>query len=198
VQKDGMGKLILKVDGATAGVALVPAPAGRGGGARGRGGPRPPAFQVQLKLARGLRMLSVAADGAPVSVIDLAIDQKHIAPEPEKLAMHYRLLGTEPGTEPLRPRAAAEQILRSFMRKAYRRPVETAEVTPLLALYDRAAERGDPFEERMKLALKGVVVSPGFLFKIEHRSDKPGIYPIGQYELASRLSSSGPPCRTTS
>src|SRR5206468_1706006 len=38
------------------------------------------------------------------------------------------------------------------------------------------------------LVLKGVLVSPQFLFKIEHRSDKPGIYPLGQYELASRLS----------
>ena len=57
-----------------------------------------------------------------------------------------------------------------------------------MTLYDRAAERGDPFEERMKLALKAVLVRPDFLFKMEHRSDKPGIYPLGQYELASRLS----------
>jgi len=40
----------------------------------------------------------------------------------------------------------------------------------------------------MKLALKGVLAGPDFLFKLERRSDKPGIYPIGQYELASRLS----------
>ena len=57
-----------------------------------------------------------------------------------------------------------------------------------MTLYDRAAQRGDPFEERIKLALKAVLAGPDFLFKLEHRSEKPGIYPIGQYELASRLS----------
>jgi hypothetical protein len=194
LQIDGMGKLILKVDGATTGVPLAAAPQGRGfgggggGGGRGRGGARPPVFQAQVRLARGLRMLSVAADGAPVTISAVTLDQKPSAVAPEKMAMHYRLLGTEPGTEPLQARKAAEQILRSFLRKAYRRPVETADVAPLLKLYDRAAERGDPFEERMKLALKGVLAGPEFLFRIEHRNDKPGIYPIGQYELASRLS----------
>ena len=57
-------------------------------------------------------------------------------------------------------------------------------MTPLLTLYDRAAERGDPFEERMKLAMKAVLVGPDFLFRMEHRSEKPGIYPLSQYELA--------------
>ena len=33
-----------------------------------------------------------------------------------------------------------------------------------------------------------MLVGPDFLFKLEHRSEKPGIYPLGQYELASRLS----------
>src|SRR5207249_10168729 len=40
----------------------------------------------------------------------------------------------------------------------------------------------------MKLAMKAVLVSPAFLFKLEQRSEKPGIYPLSQYELASRLS----------
>src|SRR5260370_5619639 len=83
---------------------------------------------------------------------------------------------------------AAEQILRTFLRKAYRRPGTQSEIAPLMTLYGRAAERGDPFEERMKLLLKAVLVSPDFLFKMEHRNAKPGIYPLGQYELASRLS----------
>src|SRR5262249_29409442 len=56
------------------------------------------------------------------------------------------------------------------------------------AMYDRAAERGDPYEERVKLALKAVLVSPYFLFRIEDRKTEPGIHPLGQYDLASRLS----------
>ena len=39
----------------------------------------------------------------------------------------------------------------------------------------------------MKLALKGVLVSPDFLFKIEHRNPKPGIYRWANMNSASRL-----------
>ena len=85
-------------------------------------------------------------------------------------------------------RKAAEQMLRSFLPKAYRRPVEAAEVTPLMTLYDRAAQRGDPYEERMKLALKAVLVSPDFLFRWSIAARSRASIRIGQYELASRLS----------
>jgi hypothetical protein len=57
-----------------------------------------------------------------------------------------------------------------------------------MAMYDRAAERGDPYEERVKLALKAVLVWPDFLFRVEDRKTQPGIFPVSQYELASRLS----------
>jgi cytochrome c553 len=189
---DIKGKLALKVDGGTAVPLVAQAPRGFGGGGgqgkAGRGGARIPSYNVQVRLARGLRMLTIVSDGAAVPVASLAIQQKPSEPPPEKLALHYRLLGTEPGNEPLQPRKAAEQILRTFLKKAYRRPVEMNELAPLLTLYDRAAERGDPFEERMKLVLKAVLAGPDFLFKMEHRNEKPGIYPLDQYELASRLS----------
>ena len=55
-------------------------------------------------------------------------------------------------------------------------------------MYDRAAERGDPYEERIKLMLKAVLVWPEFLFRIEQKHTEPGIYPLSQYELATRLS----------
>ena len=186
-RKDGMGSLALKIDGGTA-VPLAAVQTGRGQGKGGRGAAAVPQLGVRVRIARGLRQLSIVAEGSPVTISGLTVQQKIVDPSPEKLAAHYRLLGAEPGSEPLQPRRAAEQILRGLLRKAYRRPVEAADVTPLLALYDRGAERGDPFEERIKLALKAVLVSPNFLFKMEQRSAKPGIYPLGQYELASRLS----------
>jgi len=182
----------LKVDGGTS-VPLVAVQGrggrGAGGGRGGRGGaPQLPQVGVRVRMARGLRLLTIVADGSPVPVVSLAVQQKAAEPSAERLASHYRLMGMDPGTEPLQARPAAEQILRAFVRKAYRRPIEAADVAPFLTLYDRAAKRGDPFEERIKLALTAVLVSPDFLFKIEHRNEKPGIYPLGQYELASRLS----------
>jgi cytochrome c553 len=185
---ENIGKLALKLDGATAvPLAFVPQQ-GRGGGGAGRGAPRIPTYGVRVRIARGLRNIAIVADGSPVPVTGLTLQQRAVAPSPEKLALHFRLMGTEPGAEPLQARRAAEQILRSFLRKAYRRPVAPTDVDRLMVLYDRAAERGDPFEERLRLAFEAVLVWPDFLFKMERRNDKPGIYPIGEYELASRLS----------
>jgi hypothetical protein len=182
--KEAGAGLAVKVDGATA-VPLKEMPQ-RGG--RGGAPPPLPAFGIRVRLARGLRQIVIVSEKGPVSLVSLSVKQKPVESSAEKLALHYRLLGTEPGNEPLQARKAAEQVLRTFVRKAYRRPIESADVAPLMTLYDRAAQRGDPFEERLKLSLKAVLVSPDFLFKMEHRNEKPGIYPLGQFELASRLS----------
>ena len=88
----------------------------------------------------------------------------------------------------LPPSVLTNHDLATFLPTAFRRPLEPEEVDRYMTLYDRAAERGDPYEERVKLALKGVLVSKDFLFRMEDRKTKPGIYPVGQYEMASRLS----------
>jgi hypothetical protein len=120
--------------------------------------------------------------------VTLAITQKPDPPTPEKRASHYRLLGLEPGEQPGQPRKAARRLLESFLPKAFRRPIEPAEMDRFLAMYDRAAERGDPYEERVKLMLRTVLVWPDFLFRVERKHTEPGIFPVSQHELATRLS----------
>jgi hypothetical protein len=85
-------------------------------------------------------------------------------------------------------RVAAQQILARYAMRAFRRPVAPEEVTRLLGLYDAAAKRGTSHENAVKFALKGVLVSPNFLFRVE--KDRPGsdAAPLDDYELASRLS----------
>jgi cytochrome c553 len=158
----------------------------QGGGRGGRGGANVVGTNVHLE--RGTHVLTLVADVDPVEVISLSVNEKPAEPSPEKRALHYRLLGMEPGDQLLQPRKIAQQMLAAFLPKAFRRPVAPAEVDHFLAMYDRAAERGDPYEERIKLALKAAMVSSDFLFRIEERRPKPGIYPLGQYELATRLS----------
>ncbi len=181
----------LKVDGVVAGT--MASGGGRGAGRAGRapaGGrgfqPPSPSATVQLHLARGVHVLSFAPGAAKVT--DLSVEQRPEELTSERRALHFRLLGSEPGVEPFLPRKAVQRILLNFLPRAYRRPVKPAEADRFLVLYDRAAERGDPWEERVKLALKGVLVSTDFLFKMEARHEKPGIYPLGQYEMANRLS----------
>jgi hypothetical protein len=146
------------------------------------------AFGALVRLGRGTHTLALLAEASPVEVVSLRIEEGSNEASPQKRAAHYRLLGHEPGMTPLHPRNAAVQLLSTFLPKAFRRPVSPAELEPFLALYDRAAARSDPYEERVKLALKSVLVSPGFLFQMEERRTEPGIYPLSDHELASRLS----------
>jgi len=106
--------------------------------------------------------------------------------------------GTSPAREPLftcRPPAVAEavcatRILTSLATRAYRRPAQPADLEPLLAFY-REGREGGTFERGIELALRRLLVSPEFLFRVEREpagvaSGSP--YPVSDLELASRLS----------
>ncbi len=88
----------------------------------------------------------------------------------------------------LTERAAAKQILTHYATLAFRRPVELSETERLMRLFDKAKTAGDDFEAATKFALKGVLVSPNFLFRVERDRPTAEAYPLGDYELASRLS----------
>jgi len=98
-----------------------------------------------------------------------------------------RLLIAMPGPD-RQAAQAARQVLTPFMKRAFRRPVTTGEVSRYLGLFEKAVQRGDSFEQSLKLALKAILVSPHFLFLIEPASAQPGPYRIGHYEVAARLS----------
>jgi hypothetical protein len=85
---------------------------------------------------------------------------------------------------------AAQKILSTLMRRAYRRPVTAADLAGPMTLY-RQARADAGFEAGIEMALSAVLVSPQFLFRVEH--DPAGLpantpYRISDLELASRLS----------
>jgi hypothetical protein len=96
-----------------------------------------------------------------------------------------RLLPAEPG---LVSRDAAKRVVTEFARRAFRRPVTEAEVERWLAVFDKAIARGDAFDVAIKLPLKAVLISPNFLFLVEPEPEKDGVYALGGYPLAARLS----------
>ena len=83
---------------------------------------------------------------------------------------------------------AARLIIERLGSRAFRRPIAKEETDRLMNLYNGAAKRGASFEDAVKLAMKAILISPHFLFRIEREQvgDKP--YPISDFELASRLS----------
>ena len=85
------------------------------------------------------------------------------------------------------PPIYAREMIHSFATRAFRRPVENAELAPYIAVWeDSFAATGD-FSASVKDALLVVLTSPQFLFLIES-SESPEPELIGPYELASKLS----------
>ncbi len=86
--------------------------------------------------------------------------------------------------------SCAKKILTALTRRAYRRPINEADVEPLLPFY-RSGRREGNFEAGIQAALGRLLVSPQFLFRMERdpASVEPGgFYRISDLELASRLS----------
>lgn len=87
--------------------------------------------------------------------------------------------------------ACGERILTRLARLAYRRPVNGDDIRPLLSLAAKARAANLGFEEQMRLALQGLLISPHFLYRIERdpAPEKPGVQRnLSSFELASRLS----------
>jgi len=87
----------------------------------------------------------------------------------------------------------ARKILASLVRRAYRRPATEEDLKPLMALYEsgRQESQAGSFDSGIEMALRGMLVSPDFLFRIEQDppASAPGsVHRVSDFELASRLS----------
>ena len=87
-------------------------------------------------------------------------------------------------------RAAARRVARSLARDAYRRPPSEAELDVLLRVFNLARENNLTYPSALRLMLKGVLVSPQFLFITPAMEAESGrsIVPLDDHQLASRLS----------
>jgi hypothetical protein len=130
-------------------------------------------------------LLEKYLDAADLVLDNIWPETREPAP-PHVIEARARLCPSQPSAE-LPPREAARNNLARFARRAFRRPVEGAEIERLLGLFDHATARGDSFDLALKLAFKAVLVSPHFLFLVEREPEKQGVYRLGQFELATRL-----------
>ncbi len=83
-------------------------------------------------------------------------------------------------------RGYVAEVLRRFMQRAWRRPVDDAEVRRMAAFFAEIRPEFPTFEEAIREALAMVLISPDFLYLMEPAGDVKR--PIGDWELASRLS----------
>jgi hypothetical protein len=87
-------------------------------------------------------------------------------------------------------RGCIMQMLVSFAQYAYRRPVLEAEVSGLADIAQDFVATGGAISDGLKLAFKGVLLSPHFIYRVELDQDPTSKTPhrVSAFELASRLS----------
>jgi len=86
--------------------------------------------------------------------------------------------------------SCAARVLSSLARRAYRRPVTSADLGTLMDFYKRGRAEGS-FESAVGLAIRRMLIDPAFLFRSEtdSKSALPGtVSRVGDVDLASRLS----------
>lgn len=80
------------------------------------------------------------------------------------------------------PRADGQRLLRDFLPRAMRRPVDDATLAYYIAFYQERLDKGDEFHTALRSTYKAILSSPHFFYFRE----QPG--PLDDYAIASRLS----------
>ena len=168
---------------------------------------------VPEALGTGAKRAPVVPDVPVTAQLDVRLDGERLKLyDVEHMGDHAQLLSVTiagpydtagPGDTPSRqkifickPAAAGQEtgcahtILTSLAHRAYRRPVTDADVKPLMAFYESGRHDGN-FDSGISMAIRALLVSPNFLFRVEHDPAKsaPGtVHRISDVELASRLS----------
>src|SRR6185503_2883898 len=124
------------------------------------------------------------------AVYSVSIIGPYAAKGPGDTPSRRRIFVSQPAGPAAEDRSA-RLILKSLMRRAYRRPITDADLQGPFALYQKAREDEGDFDAGIEMALSAVLVSPQFLFRVE--KDPAGAAPntayrISDLELASRLS----------
>jgi hypothetical protein len=100
------------------------------------------------------------------------------------------LLFTRPG-KGISEEQAAREVLERFVHRADRGPVDSAELDKLVAIVNGAMKAGDNFEQAVRKAMKPVLASPQFIYRLEDNRTATGAvdgWPVSDDELAVRLS----------
>ncbi|MDB5972211.1 MAG: hypothetical protein JWQ90_4661 [Hydrocarboniphaga sp.] len=125
----------------------------------------------------------------PRDLLQIDVEGPFDASGPGDTPSRHKLLVCRPAKSAASEQACARKILTTLTRQAYRRPVTTADIDPLMKIY-ASARTGSDFEHGVEAAVEAVLVAPSFLFLVERdpAGSAPGtVHPLSDLELASRL-----------
>jgi len=109
--------------------------------------------------------------------------------QPKPSDFHKRTFACHPDGK--HAEGCPKKIVTNLAERAYRRPPRSDEIGRLMDLFSSARRSGESFESGVQLALKAILISPHFLFKIEadpNFKSEASVRKLNDYELATRLS----------
>lgn len=125
-------------------------------------------------------------------VVDLQVEQYMAAAEgiaAQVMEDLGTLLPCDPGV--VGEQTCAEQFAADLGLRAYRRPLDAAELTRLMGVFEEGRAQGE-FSDGIRLVIQGVLQSPFFLYHVEHGEPVDGgdgdFVAVDGYSMASRLS----------
>jgi hypothetical protein len=143
------------------------------------------------------------ADGAGGEGFDNAAETLFLSPlhsekymEAARIAVDYaareyksreKIFVVNPG-DGISPEQAAREILKSFLPRAFRRPVAEDDLSHYLALFRAARRQGNDFEPAVLFTIRAALVSPRFLFLSEPPNHTRDLRRLDPLSLASRIS----------
>ncbi len=126
--------------------------------------------------------------------VQRVVVQGPLGGEQKEFAKGYRMIfvdGSPPEDSGGRDRYA-RKIMRSFVSRAFRKPLDDQTIDRLIAIVNEVSrEPGKTFQDGIKQAIATCLSSPRFLFRVEIQPEPNNpakIVPLDEYSLASRLS----------
>ncbi len=151
--------------------------------------PYPAVEKNNVNYLAGIREIGVRSeytDGRPIPRLKIhSIDFEGPYYSSWPPATHRAIFHNSPNTDD-KP-AYAREVVKSFMTRAWRRPVTDAELASVVRVWETSFSDSGDFQQSVKDALLVVLTSPQFLFLIEN-SATPEAEDLESWELASKLS----------
>ncbi|RYD62344.1 MAG: DUF1592 domain-containing protein, partial [Verrucomicrobiaceae bacterium] len=122
------------------------------------------------------------------------IVQGPLGGDKREYAKGYRMIFVD-GPAPEEPTARAKyarKIMRSFVSRAFRKPLDDSTIDRLVGIVNEVDRQpGKEFEDGIKQAIATCLASPRFLFRVEIQPEPNNaskIVPLDEYSIAARLS----------
>ncbi|MEW4528316.1 DUF1592 domain-containing protein [Maioricimonas sp. JC845] len=143
--------------------------------------------------ARELLPPDVRADGFTNTAYNLNVDLKHVEAYARLAEIIVRRMDVPAFARRFSKSRSIEdnpmkKLIGQMGRYLLRGPLDENEITVFRGVASTVAAAGGDFDEAVTYTLAAMLQSPRFIYRIEHQRGDGTWWPVGSYELASRLS----------